>query len=232
MRKMIIAVGLVALLGLVLVGCYRNEPLEAEIGVSSTDVLVGEVVELHALTNYPGEVDCYWKFGDGETDTGEVVNYDFKGAGIHCVELTVIRGPERLDMDVLVGVWEPAVSFYAQVEDITGGEIYACDDVVMTLRFVPGEVSRVIIDWGDGTGDELKLPILNGSTGYRSAHKYEDPGDYEPTVSVDGTEPMCRLGIKEFGVSVVESTDVLVEIHGCGCWEETLPSGIVKKHCD
>jgi serine protease len=151
----------------------------ASFTVSDSPVLVENEVTLDASRagDPDGEIVSYeWDFGDGTTATGETVTHVWEDPELHEVSLTVTDDSDRTDtgtrtIDVLASR-RPTAASHVSVTPVEVGETVFADG---SYSVDPdGSIDTYQWDFGDGTT----------TTGKTITHTYDEPGEYELTLTV------------------------------------------------
>ena len=137
----------------------------------------GETVTFDGTASYDpdGSVVSYsWDFGDGQSDTGAVVQHAYTGGADHTVTLTVTDDDGAIDVDTAF-----VEVNLAPVANTGASDVY--EDVGVDIRFdgsgsVDSDGTITRYDWDFGNGDH--------ATGAIVFYQYSSSGDYTVTLTV------------------------------------------------
>ncbi len=124
-----------------------------------------------------------WDFGDGQTATGQKVAH-FYDPGSYFVTLTIVDSSGQSSSQTQhITIFGSGTNLVAQL---------GCDiakpyfDYTQTCQVFAldkqNQITRVRVNWGDGTANNLTLPSVNGI--FRPTHKYASAGTYTVTETV------------------------------------------------
>ncbi len=122
-------------------------------------------------------VNYVWDFGDGNTDTGNIVTHSYSNTGVYTVTLTVTDNNGLMDsdtaiMDITTGLISPVANIQPDTQTIPVGGTANLD--ASSSTDADGTIVNYVWDFGDGT---------TGS-GVTASHVYPTMGTYTVTLTV------------------------------------------------
>jgi len=162
---------------------------------SKTTALAGESVTFDASTSYDpdGTIESWnWNFGDGTTDTGQIVQHSFASHGIYTVTLTV-KDDEQLSnstQKTITVIEYPIASFSYTPEEPLVDQTINFDATASNP--VGGTIINYAWEFGDGeTG-----------TGQTITHSYSAAGTYQVKLTVTDSEDLTNATTKTIIVKI------------------------------
>ncbi len=181
----------------------------ARIDVSTTEAAVGESVTFDATrSSAPGNATYLWRFDDGTTATGPVVDHSFDNPGPHDVRLTVTTnaGSDTALHTVTVTGGGQAITPRVDVATRDEGVVYVGEAVRVSgagSTAVAG-IDRYAFEFGDGATTEGPSPY--------AVHRYDTPGTYTLSLTVTDENGDSRTVTRE--VEVVRPRVAITDVSG------------------
>jgi len=139
----------------------------------------GDTVSFSGTFTDPGVLDTHtylWDFGDGTSSVELDTSHAYADNGIYTVTLTVTDNDGGVGVDTLTvtvgstGGQAPEITEIFIIENINENDIA----ILAGQFFDPDMLDThiVVIDWGDGSGEMLVLPV--GDRSFSTEHQYLD----------------------------------------------------------
>jgi hypothetical protein len=200
-----------------------NQPPKAVAEASPTDTTTGTEVTFDASgstdpDDHAGSLTYDWKFGDGDSGSGEVVNHTFDAAGEYTAELSVSDGESAETDEVTVSITEPTPDSVA----ITYRPLDTDGNVLEDAEVTDGAVT--------GTGEFTDSVAYSTETREALAERdgYEDGSStYTPersqTVEIELAEKTAEVTVK---AEALETEIELASSLALSADGETVASGV------
>jgi PKD repeat protein len=208
MKKRLVLLGLVAVLGLSLVGCTtwleNILPIATIVVTDGVDKFSFEF-DGSGSSDEDGTIETWgWTFGDGDTAYGDVVEHVYADYGTFIVTLTVTDNQGAVDsvtITVLIQGESPIASFSWHGPDIVHPhDVQTGDQIVFNgagSHDVDGDIDRATWDFGDGwtnSGPWGGVTVVN--------HIYDEADIYTVTLTVTDEHDMVDTFTREISVGL------------------------------
>jgi PKD repeat protein len=182
----------------------KNEPPEAVIDASATEVSVGEEVEFDASesTDDTG-IDVYrWDFDDGTEDNGEEISHSFDEPGTYTIEIEVededgATDTDKITVEVEVINRPPSVSF-----DVSTGTAMPQVDQVVRFDASPTTHDNSIEEYVWTIDDDTRVD------GEIVTHEFKNPGTHTVELYVEDSNGLSDSQTREITVGKKISVDI------------------------
>ena len=202
-------------------GCMHFTSVEPQPLFTASEVkhLIPFTVSFDGTLTYDpdsGSLTYVWTFGDGTTDTGPVVDHEYRQDGVYEVTLTVrdergLQGSTSLYVEALNP--PPVADFsYAPKSTLEDGQliISASEWVTFDGRSSEDDEDVVAYEWYFGRTDSGEMKIVEGPV---VTCRFRDPGTYSVILTVtdnDGASSKCIQEVVVLGSSPCNA-DLCVE---------------------
>jgi glucose/arabinose dehydrogenase/chitodextrinase len=161
-----------------------GKPPVAAFHASPNPVVVGQPVEFNGSASYDPDgtiVSHVWDFGDGNTNTGEIVSHTYASVGTYNVSLTVVDNESYADtayLDIVVTDGPPPIPPIANFTANPNPVVVLIPVEFNASASYDPDGTIVSYEWnfGDGEQDNRSGPIVT--------HIYGEPGRYNVSLKV------------------------------------------------
>jgi PKD repeat protein len=168
----------------------QNQPPTANAGPDQS-INEGQPITLDGSSSTdpdgPADIVSYlWDFGDGNTDTGDIVIHTFLDNGEYIATLTVTDSSGATDTDIVLITVNNLAPTLGNISTTLDPQTINVSITASATFIDPGisDTHTAVWDWGDGSTSPGTVTETNGSGTALDFHTHTSPGVYTLTLTL------------------------------------------------